>query len=154
MKPPKDWPRRSTPQPCDEFPPSHALVRPLLWAAGRAFSTDRKTPHRQGPEISASDRAPTVRGHAMSHHRNVRSCRATEPPSGTVTTSPFDCQRLALRRTDRHRSPTLPTPPMSVRHSLDHLIGGGQQRFRDGEAERFGGFEVDHMIKFGDLLHR
>jgi hypothetical protein len=70
------------------------LVRPLLSAAGRAFSKDRKTPHRQGPEISASDLALAVRGHAMSHHRNVRSCQATEPPSGILTTSLFDCERL------------------------------------------------------------
>jgi hypothetical protein len=27
----------------------------------------------------------------MSHHRNVRSCQATEPPSGILTTSLFDC---------------------------------------------------------------
>jgi hypothetical protein len=36
---------------------------------------------------------------------------------------------------------------------LDHLVGGGEQRFRDGEAESFGGFEVDHQRKFGGLLN-
>jgi hypothetical protein len=26
---------------------------------------------------------------------------------------------------------------------LDHVIGGGQQRFRDGKADRLGGLEID-----------
>jgi hypothetical protein len=28
--------------------------------------------------------------------------------------------------------------------SLDHLVGGRQQRFRDGEAEGFGSLEIDN----------
>ena len=37
---------------------------------------------------------------------------------------------------------------------LDHLIGSGQQRFRDGEAEGFGGLEVDHRLELCRRLHR
>jgi hypothetical protein len=31
---------------------------------------------------------------------------------------------------------------------LNNLVGGGQQRFRDGEAEGLGGFEVDDKLDF------
>ena len=55
-------------------------------------------------------------------------------PRAIVTTSPFDCQRIPRGPTDGHRPWALPIPPMSVRHSLDHLVGGGQQRFGDSEA--------------------
>ena len=37
---------------------------------------------------------------------------------------------------------------------LDHLVGGCQQRFWDGEAERLDGLEVDHQLEFGWHLHR
>jgi hypothetical protein len=29
---------------------------------------------------------------------------------------------------------------------LDHLVGGGQQRFRDGKAERLGGLVVENGL--------
>jgi len=38
--------------------------------------------------------------------------------------------------------------------SLDHLISRGQQRFRDGEAERLGRFEVDDQLELGRLQDR
>src|SRR6266487_2669781 len=31
--------------------------------------------------------------------------------------------------------------------SFDHLVGGGEQRGRNGEAESLGGLEVDHKFK-------
>jgi hypothetical protein len=37
---------------------------------------------------------------------------------------------------------------------FDHLVGGGEQRFRDGEAECFGGLEVDDALEFRGLLDR
>ena len=32
---------------------------------------------------------------------------------------------------------------------LDYLVGGGQQRFWDGEAEGFGGLEIDDELELG-----
>jgi hypothetical protein len=40
------------------------------------------------------------------------------------------------------------------RASLDHLVGGGQQRFRDGDAEYLGGPQVDGQVEPGWVLHR
>jgi hypothetical protein len=37
---------------------------------------------------------------------------------------------------------------------LDNLVGGGQQRFRDGEADCFGGLEVDGEHELGRLHNR
>jgi hypothetical protein len=37
---------------------------------------------------------------------------------------------------------------------LDHLVSRGQQRFRDGEAEGFGGLEVDEEFGLARLHDR
>ena len=37
--------------------------------------------------------------------------------------------------------------------SLNNLVRGGQQRFRDGEAERLGGREINHRLVLGRRLH-
>jgi len=36
---------------------------------------------------------------------------------------------------------------------FDHLIGAGEHRSRNAEAERFGGLENDDEIELGRLLH-
>jgi hypothetical protein len=36
---------------------------------------------------------------------------------------------------------------------LNHLVGRSQQRFRDGEAESVGGFEVDDQFEFSGLKY-
>ena len=38
--------------------------------------------------------------------------------------------------------------------SLDRLVGGRKQRFRDGKAEGLGGLEVEHHFELGRRLHR
>ena len=36
---------------------------------------------------------------------------------------------------------------------FDNLIGAGEQRRRDFEAQRLGGSQVDHQLIFGRRLH-
>ena len=42
----------------------------------------------------------------------------------------------------------------SRRSSFDHLVGAQQERFRDRQAERLGGREIDDELEFGRLLDR
>ena len=45
----------------------------------------------------------------------------------------------------------VPTPDMIS--LLDHLVGAVQHRWRDFEAKRFGGLEIDHQLECGRLLN-
>src|SRR5215831_8071476 len=52
-------------------------------------------------------------------------------------------------------------PPPPVREapwrpaaSLDHLVGAGEERRRNGQAKRLRGFDIDHQFKSGRLFDR
>ena len=50
-----------------------------------------------------------------------------------------------------HAAQSTPTVPDVL---FDHLVGAEQDRCRNIEAERLGGFQIDHEFKFCRLLDR
>src|SRR5262245_45800715 len=50
-------------------------------------------------------------------------------------------------------APLLFEDGFSVPQLFDHLVGASEQRVRHGEAERFGGLEVDSQLEFHWRLH-
>src|SRR6516225_7653916 len=61
-----------------------------------------------------------------------------------VMRSPLGTLRKNVEPTGGPGAPRLP----------DHLVGGRQQRFRDGEAEKLGRLKVDDELELGRLQHR
>ena len=43
---------------------------------------------------------------------------------------------------------------VQTRRLFDHLVGAAEQRWRNVEAERLGGLEVDGQLEFGRRLYR
>src|SRR6516164_7894511 len=52
------------------------------------------------------------------------------------------------------RSSTGWIAPACLAHSLDHLIGAGEDRWRDRQTQRVRRFQVDDQLEFGRLLDR
>src|SRR6516225_4281113 len=62
--------------------------------------------------------------------------------------APIRCRfdQTAVWHSDAARGPSTP--------SLDHLVGAGDERWRQVETERLGGFEVEHSFVLGRRLNR
>src|SRR5262249_27331358 len=102
-----------------------------------------------------------------SHLRPPEEWLRTEPsiPDGTL---PHQCCSCAFQKNWRldfrfgsithmeERPPGVRFTSKSGhrRGSLDHLVGGSEQRRRKLESERLGGFEIDYQVEFGGLAHR
>src|SRR5882762_11568055 len=82
-------------------------------------------------------------------------------PCGRLRTARGQCGSLLLHRkglppSTPCRSPGALRKPAQQRKSprlLDQLIGTQDQRWRNVEAEGFGGFEFEHKLKFGRGLN-
>jgi len=86
---------------------------------------------------------------AQSHTPCNRCVRfATAVASGHATLATKQDATLYLGRT---RTGWI-APALRLAHLLNHLVGGEQQVWRNGQAQRVGGFQVDDEFIFGWLL--
>src|SRR6516225_8897405 len=75
---------------------------------------------------------------------------ASSPLSPVATQHSLPSGRYSLLGPDFHR---LDRTSLRLAHSLNHLVGAGEQRGRDVEAKRPGGRQVYDQLQFCDLLN-
>src|SRR5262244_2268063 len=76
---------------------------------------------------------------------------ASRPLSPVATQHSLPSGRYSLLGPDFHR---LDRTSLRLAHSFDHLVGAGEQRRRNVDAECSGGFQIDDQLVLGRRLHR
>src|SRR5438309_8488956 len=76
---------------------------------------------------------------------------ASQPLSPAATQHSLPSGRYSLLGPDFHR---LDRTSLRLAHLFDQLVGGGEQLRMEFEAERLGGFKVDHEFESGGSHHR
>ena len=76
---------------------------------------------------------------------------ASSPLSPVATQHSLPSGRYPLLGPDFHRPDRT---SLRLAHSFDHLVGAGEQRWWDSEAERLSSRQIDDEIELGRLLHR
>ena len=74
---------------------------------------------------------------------------ASQPLSPAATQHSLPSGRYSLLGPDFHR---LDRTSLRLAHSLDHLVGAGEQRQRECDAEGRGGLEIDYQLQLRGLL--
>src|SRR3954451_14411596 len=75
---------------------------------------------------------------------------ASRPLSPVATQHSLPSGRYSLLGPDFHR---LDRTSLCLAHSFDDLVGAGEERGRNFEAERLGGLKVDYQFEFSRLLN-
>src|SRR5215831_7689142 len=76
---------------------------------------------------------------------------ASQPLSPVATQHSLPSGRYSLLGPDFHR---LDRTSLRLAHSFNHLVSDAEQRGRECNAERLGGYQVHDQIEFGRLLDR
>src|SRR6184192_1438352 len=76
---------------------------------------------------------------------------ASQPPSPVATQHSLPSRTLPF--TWAGLSPA-GSHQLCLAHSFDHLVGEGEQLWRNVDAERLGGVEIDHQSELGGLNDR
>src|SRR5262252_2808447 len=74
---------------------------------------------------------------------------ASQPLSPAATQHSLPSGRYSLLGPDLHR---LDRTSFRLAHSLDHVIGAGEERRRDVKAERLRRYQINRQLEFGRLL--